>query len=84
MSKRQGEGGGGEGERSEGGDMEEMEEVREGVAGGPGLGIRDKWMSSHEMTPLAMELLSSGGVSVCTYVHVRVHVESTILTTCVA
>ena len=71
MTKRKGEGEkggeeggrGGEGERAEETELdEEMVEVRGGVAGGQGLGIRDKWMSSHEITPLAIQLLSSSGV----------------------
>ena len=49
---------GGEGERDE-----DMEDVREGSAGGHGCNIRDKWMLSHDITPLAMELLTSRGVS---------------------
>ena len=38
---------------------EDMEEVKEGGISGRGQGIRDKWMSSHEITPLAMHLLSN-------------------------
>ena len=58
-AERGGGGGEGEGERDE-----DMEDVREGSAGGQGLNIRDKWMLTHTISPLAMELLNSKGVSV--------------------
>ena len=57
--EREGGGEGGEGERDE-----DMEDVREGTAGGYGCNIRDRWMLSHDITPLAMELLALRGVSV--------------------
>ena len=41
---------------------EEMEGVREGVAGGQGLSIHDKWLLTHDITPLAAEFLASRGV----------------------
>ena len=67
MTKKQVEGekgGEGGGEKCDSGEVEEeMEEVKEGGAGWRGSGIRDKWMSSHEIAPLASHLLSSGGVS---------------------
>ena len=67
MTKKQVEeekGGEGGGEKCDSGEVEEeMEEVKEGGAGWRGSGIRDKWMSSHEISPLASHLLSSGGVS---------------------
>lgn len=49
----------------EGGMEEEMEGVKaEGSAStGRALNIRDKWMLTHEITPLANELLNNGGVS---------------------
>ena len=64
MARKQEEGEkGGERERCEDREVEEeMEEAKEGVSGGRGTGVRDKWMSSHEITPLATQLLSSGGV----------------------
>ncbi|CAI8030749.1 Exportin-5 [Geodia barretti] len=65
MTKKQVEGekgGEGGGEKCDSGEVEEeMEEVKEGGAGWRGSGIRDKWMSSHEIAPLASHLLSSGG-----------------------
>lgn len=49
----------------EGGELEneeEMEEVKEGGVSGRGLGIRDKWMSSHEISPLAIHLITNTAV----------------------
>ena len=52
-----------QGEEEKGGEVEEeMEEEKEGGASRRGASIRDKWMSSHEVTPLANHILSSGGV----------------------
>lgn len=51
--------GGGDGERDE-----EMEDVRDSSAGGGGFTIRDRWMLCHDITPLAMDVLTSKGVSV--------------------
>ena len=71
--EKEGRGEGGEGERDE-----YMEDVREGSAGGHGCNIRDKWMLSHDITPLAMELLTSRGVSDSDhYIHnyVQVYVD---------
>ena len=56
--EREAGGGGGEVDRDE-----EMEDVRDGSARGRGFAIRDKWMLSHDITPLAMELLTSREVS---------------------
>lgn len=49
----------GDGERDE-----EMEDVRDSSAGGGGFAIRDRWMLCHDITPLAMDVLTSKGVSV--------------------
>ena len=59
---REGEGEG-RGGRVIGGD-EEMEEVREGSAAGQNCSVRDKWTLTHDITPLALELLASKGVSI--------------------
>lgn len=65
--KEAGEGGGGERD-------EEMEDVRDSSAGGGGGGfaIRDRWMLSHNITPLAMDILTSKGVSVCVSYSIRI------------
>ena len=60
--QREGEGEG-RGGGAIGGD-EEMEEVREGSAAGQNCSARDKWTLTHDITPLALELLASKGVSI--------------------
>lgn len=68
--KEGGDGGGGERD-------EEMEDVRDSSAGGGGgFAIRDKWMLCHDITPLAMDILTSKGVSVCFLQHQSLKIDT--------
>ena len=53
----------GEGAEMGDGEDEEMEEVKQGPLAGRGPTVQDRWMLTHEITPLATELLQNRGVS---------------------